>query len=260
LERIKAEPDLRLACQLRPDNDISVVPLVRADRPIYRQTMPPVDTDRDIVLLFCDFSNRAVLEREHMAHDVLFVFTRYAESACGAIRAVGGTISYVAHDSICAVFGLTGSLARASRQALAATIDIDQALQELNAGLDRRWGCEADIVVTVHAGHAALSHIGQGMETIIAAGKALEVAQGLREAAARAGKSFAISSAVFTAANTAPPAAGAIVLNHFDKETTLSAYLADVAPGDPTGETQRKKHWRRRLDDATDLITTIVQA
>src|SRR5216683_423796 len=187
LERIKAEPDLRLACQLRPDNDISVVPLVRADRPIYRQTMPPVDADRDIVLLFCDFSNRVALEREHMAHDVLFVFTRYAESACGAIRAVGGTISYVAHDSICAVFGLTGSLARASRQALAATIDIDQALQELNAGLDRRWGCKADIIVTVHAGHAALSHIGQGMETIVAAGKALEIAQGLREAAARAG-------------------------------------------------------------------------
>jgi hypothetical protein len=42
-----------------------------------RSDVPPVDADRDVVLLFCDFTNRVVLEREHMAYDVLFVFTRY---------------------------------------------------------------------------------------------------------------------------------------------------------------------------------------
>jgi adenylate cyclase len=205
LEHIKAEPNVRLACQLRPSNDISFTPLVRTDRPIYRQTIPAVDADREIVLLFCDFTNRSVLEREHMAHDVLFVLTRYAESACGAIRDAGGTISYVAHDSICAIFGLTGSLAHASRQALAAANEIDQALHELNAGLDQRWGCKANIAVSIHAGHAALSHIGQGTETIVAAGKALEISRELRKAAARTSKCFAISSAVLTAGTDRPP-------------------------------------------------------
>ena len=260
LEHIRADPDVRLACQLRPDNDISVVPLMRTDRPTYRQAIPPVDADRDVVLLFCDFTNRVELERDHMAHDVLFVFTRYAERACSAIRAAGGTISYVAPDSICALFGLTGSLARASRQALSATIDIDQALQELNTGLDQRWGCKANIVVSMHAGHAALSHIGQGMETIVAAGGALEIAQQLREMAARFGKAFAISSDVFSVAQASPPTGDAVVINHLGKEPALSAYLTDNAPGAPDGGAQRKKQWREKLGHASDLIKTIVQA
>jgi adenylate cyclase len=260
LEHIKAEPNVRLACQLRPSSDISFIPLVRTDRPIYRQTIPAVDADREIVLLFCDFTNRSVLEREHMAHDVLFVFTRYAESACGAIRDAGGTISYVAHDSICAIFGLTGSLAHASRQALAAANEIDQALHELNAGLDQRWGCKANIVVSIHAGHAALSHIGQGTETIVAAGKALEITHDLRKAAARTSKSFAISSAVLTAAQTAPPVEDAVLINHLGSEPALSAYLMDYVPAGWTGNTQQKRKWRKRLDHASELIKTIVQA
>jgi adenylate cyclase len=260
LEHIRAESDVRLACQLRPDNDISVVPLMRTDRPIYRQKILPVDADRDVVLLFCDFTNRVELEREHMAHDVLFVFTRYAESACDAIRAAGGTISYVAPDSICALFGLTGSLARASRQALAATIDIDQALQQLNAGLDQRWGCKANIVVSMHAGHAALSHIGQDTESMVAAGKALEIALELREMAARVGKAFAISSDVFSVAQASPPTGDTVVINSLGKGPALSAYLTDSAPGAPAGDVQRKKQWRERLGHASDLIKTIVQA
>ena len=36
LSRIGAAPDVRLACQLRPQGDISVVPLVRTARPVYR--------------------------------------------------------------------------------------------------------------------------------------------------------------------------------------------------------------------------------
>lgn len=260
LEHIKAEPNVRLACQLRPSNDISFIPLVRTDRPIYRQTIPAVDADREIVLLFCDFTNRSVLEREHMAHDVLFVFTRHAESACGAIRDAGGTISYVAHDSICAIFGLTGSLAHASRQALAAANEIDQALHELNAGLDQRWGCKANIVVSIHAGHAALSHIGRGTETIVAAGKALEITHELRKLAARTSKSFAISSAVLTAAQTAPPVEDAVLIDHLGREPALSAYLMDYVPAGWTGNTQQKRKWRKRLDHASELIKTIVQA
>jgi adenylate cyclase len=259
LEHIKAEPDVRLACQLRPDNDVSVVPLLRTDRPAYRPTIPAVDTDRDIVLLFCDFTNRVALEREHMAHDVLFVFTRYAESATAAIRAAGGTISYVAHDSICALFGLTGSLTRASRQALAAAIDIDDALQELNTGLDHRWGCKATIVVSMHAGHAALSHVGQGTETIVAAGKALETIQELRKLAAVRGKPFAISSAVFSAAQTPPPAESAVEIGDSGKQPGISVYFADNAPGAPAGGTRRKRQWQKSLGHASELIKTVVQ-
>jgi hypothetical protein len=115
-------------------------------------------------------------------------------------------------------------------------------------------------VVSMHAGHAALSHIGQGTETIVAAGKVLEIAQELREMAARIGKTFAISSDVFSAAQVTPPTGDAVVINSLGKEPALSAYLTDSASRNPAGDTQRKKQWREKLGQASDLIKTIVQA
>jgi hypothetical protein len=105
-----------------------------------------------------------------------------------------------------------------------------------------------------------LSHIGQGTETIVAAGKALEITHDLRKAAARAGKSFGISSSVLTPAQIAPPVEDAVLINHLGKEPALYAYLMDYVPAGWTGGTQRKRKWRERLSHASELIKTIVQA
>src|SRR5205085_1280045 len=161
LERIGADPDVRLACQLRPKGDIAVSPLVLSERPIYRAQPAALESERDAVLLFCDFSNSKALARDFMAHDVLFAFKRYAETACHAIRRAGGTICYVEHDSIFALFGLSGDLARAARAALAATADIERSLRDLNLRLGEEWGCRAEIAVSIHAGRVALATIGQ---------------------------------------------------------------------------------------------------
>ena len=89
-----------------------------AERPIYRAQPSALESERDVVLFYCDFANSRALARDHMAHDVLFAFKRYAESACRAIRSAGGTICYVDHDNIFALFGLSGDLDRACRSAL----------------------------------------------------------------------------------------------------------------------------------------------
>jgi class 3 adenylate cyclase len=145
------------------------------------------------------------LERDHLPHDVLFVFTRYAESACRAVHDAGGTVSYVGQDNICVIFGLHDSLSRACRQALAAAWHIGRALNDLNDGLDERWGCHANIVVSIHAGFAALSYIGQGVETVIAAGPAMQTVEALGAQARQANKAFAISKTVFDLAEYSHP-------------------------------------------------------
>ena len=206
LQRIMADPDVRLACQLRPTGDIAVSPLVLSERPVYRAQPPALESEREVVLLFCDFTNSKVLARDHMAHDVLFAFKRYAESACRAIRSAGGTICYVEHESIFAIFGLSGDLARACRSALSATAEIEQSLRELNERLGQEWGCRAEIAISIHAGRVALSKIGQSAELIIAAGDAVEVAAEIRRTANASGKFYAVSGTVFTAAKVDPPA------------------------------------------------------
>src|SRR6185312_3519283 len=86
LSRIDATPDVRLACQLRPQGDISVVPLVRTAQPIYRATAPQRGGEREVVVLFCDLRNRADLSTDHLPQDLLYVLTLYVEGVGNAIR------------------------------------------------------------------------------------------------------------------------------------------------------------------------------
>ena len=259
LERIKAEPDMRLACQLRPRQDISVVPLMRSDGPVYRQKVQPIEVDRNVVILLCEFCNRSGLERDHLAHDVLFVFTRYAERACRAVHAEGGTVSYVGHDGICAIFGLHVSLSRACRQALAAASHIGKALDDLNDGLDQRWGCHAHIVVSVHAGLAALSHIGEGVETVIAAGPAMEIAEALGAQARQVNKAFAISTIVFDLAKYRHPPKDAQTFGLTKGAETIQGYALDCIPDYVAGQ-RRDVLWRKTLGEASSVVRTIIES
>src|SRR6266508_1020442 len=228
LERIGAEPDMRLGCQLRPYGDISVSPLVLSERPVYRAKAPAIESERDVVLLFCDFSNSEVLARDYMAHDVLFAFKRYAESACHAIRRAGGTICYVDHDSIFALFGLSGDLNRACRSALTATTEIERSLREINDRLGEEWGCRAEIAVSIHAGRVALSKIGQTTDLIIAAGDAVDVAAEIRKTAMAGGKLYAVSGAVFAAAKVEPPPQDAVTVASGHDDGSVPVYFMDT--------------------------------
>jgi len=260
LERIRADPELRLACQLRPRDDISIIPLTRPDEPVNRQKVAPLEADRDVVILLCQFSNRSALECDHLAHDVLFVFTRYAESACSAVNDAGGTVSYVGHDNICAVFGLHGGIARASRQALAAAHEIGQALDNLNGGLDQKWGCKAKILVSIHVGFAALSYIGQGVETVIAAGPAMEIAEELGNQALHADKAFAISNAVFEAANLKITDTNALAFSLTKDAVMICGYALDAIPDNMAGSQRRNTRWRKSLVHASALVDTIIKS
>ena len=131
LERISAPPDVRLACQLRPQGDISVVPLVRTARPVYRHGAPQRGGEREVVVLFCDFRNRAELAHDHLPQDLLYLLTLYVEGVGNAIRASGGTLSYVEFDSICALFGHEGG-ANAAQGALRAAGAIEGVIADLN--------------------------------------------------------------------------------------------------------------------------------
>jgi adenylate cyclase len=259
LQRIRADPDLRLACQLRPRDDISIIPLTRPDQPVNRQKVAPLEADRDVVILLCQFSNRSVLECDHLAHDVLFVFTRYAESACSAVNDAGGTVSYVGHDNICAVFGLHDGIARASRQALTAAHEIGQALDNLNGGLDQKWGCKAKILVSIHAGFAALSYIGQGVETVIASGPAMEIAEELGNQALHADKAFAISNAVFEAANLKVTDGNALAFSLTKNAVMIGGYALDAIPDDMAGSQRRNTRWHKTLVHASALVKTIIK-
>jgi adenylate cyclase len=258
LERIKAPPDVRLACQLRPSERISVIPLVRTDRPVFRQSLPRPDLERDAVLVFCDFLNRAELARDHIAQDLLFVFVRSVEAVSMAIRAAGGTISYVDHDSVCALFGLAGTPESAARQALQAAAMIEQALRELNGRLGRQWVCKAKIAVSVHAGRAVIGEVGGDAGAMMAVGNALEVSMQLRSALAAKDKSFGVSLPVITASSLEVPSDGFEMIELKTESGSIAAYLSDSAPRMPQ-DSRAKAAWRMAVDRASGLAQDMMR-
>ena len=206
LDRIGAPPDVRLACQLRPQGDISVVPLVRTERPVYRAVAPKINTEREVVVMFCDFLNRAELASDQLPQDVLYVLTLYVEALGNAIRAARGTLSYIEIDHVCALFGVERSSARAAQHALQAGAAIERVIADINNRLGRQWNCKMNVAVSIHAGRAAVGEIGSSdPPTVMAVGEAVDVANELRKAAAAQGKQFAISEQAYTAAGLELP-------------------------------------------------------
>jgi adenylate cyclase len=205
LNRIGAAPDVRLACQLRPSGNLSVVPLVRTAAPIYRPPARERATERDIVLMFCDYLNRKQLAREQLPQDLLYLLTLYGDAVSEAIRAAGGTLATVGLDGICALFGLDHQSARAARLALQAAEAIERAISGLDERLGREGNRKLDVVVTIHAGRAVIGEIGShDAPAMMAVGEAVDAANELRKelnkAAAAHGRRFAISEPVTTAA------------------------------------------------------------
>jgi adenylate cyclase len=258
LERIKAPPDVRLACQLRPSERISVIPQVRTDRPVYRQSLPRPDLERDAVLVFCDFLNRAELARDHIAQDLLFVFVRSVEALSSAIRAAGGTISYVDHDSVCALFGLAGTSERAARQALRAAGMIEQALRELNGRLGRQWVCKAKIVVSIHIGRVVIGEVGGDAGAMMAVGNALEVAMQLRAALAAKNKSFGVSLPVISASRFEVPSDDFEMIELKTETGSIVAHLSDSAPRLPQ-DSRATAPWRTVIDRASCIAQDMMR-
>jgi adenylate cyclase len=230
LERIGAPPDVRLACQLRPEDDVAVVPLVQTERPIYRQNLPePVRMERDIVVLFCDYCNRADLAADHLPQDQLYVLTLYAEAISHAIRAAGGIVSYVEFDTICALFGIEGRTEICAQRALLAAGAIESVIADLNKRLDRKREDRIRVTVTVHAGRAAVGEIGSSdPPAMIALGEAMDLANELRKTAIARGRSFAVSEPVYTAAEIEPIFQERVTLPGTDGN--VPAFLSDTAP------------------------------
>ena len=253
LQRIGVPADIRLACQLRPRGDISVIPLVRPPHAVFRPVAPQPSAERDVVVMFSDLLNRTELARDHLPQDLLYVLTLYVELVVGTIRTAGGAISYVGHDRICALFGLERGIDQACRQALQAASDIDQALQRLNARLSRQWDCKARIAVSIHAGRGIVGEFGsREPPSPIVVGEAVDDAEELSKAAHAKGKLFAISQPVFTAARIEPaPAAKLIELRAPDGR--IAAYLSDTSP---QGAVSTRRDWREKLSSisVTDLF------
>jgi adenylate cyclase len=113
LDRVGAagDPSIRLACQLRPQSDISVIPIlppnVGLDFVRNRQRIN-VGEERYLVSMFVDMRGSTTLSEVRLPFDMVFLINRFVDAACRGISEAGGQLSNFVGDGILALFGLEG--------------------------------------------------------------------------------------------------------------------------------------------------------
>ena len=165
LERVSAAPLVRLACQLRPQGDVSVVPLLPANWPeaaLRRGEWPLPGEERFIVVLMVDMRNSSRLAETHLPFDAVFVVDRFVTAAGAAVQASGGRVSHFLGDGLMATFGLRCGARDACLQALQALVAIGRNVAALNRIVITATGEAIRFGIGLHCGSAVVGEIGHG--------------------------------------------------------------------------------------------------
>jgi adenylate cyclase len=246
LEKIRASSGTRLACQLRPRGNISIVPLVIAERAYVGFRATQYSDNRDLVVLLCNFHNSSAYSQKQIPQDTLYIQSTYLVEVCNVIQAMNGAIISVEPDSISALFGLHYGVKQAAKLALQAAGEIEKTMRDLNDSLAQAWPARIEFAVTVHAGRAMVREVGSATPPIvIAIGEAVEATNDLRKAVAQwapGGTPFTISEPVYTTAGVTPKMADKILLQVAALEGPLTVFQSTSVPVPPA---HARAHRRR---------------
>lgn len=173
LKRVKAAEGTRLACQLRPMNDISVIPLLPAKasprnsfaRPDYLHGQ-----EKNIVILFADLRAFTKFSEHKLPYDVVFVINQYFRHMGEAIEKSGGHLDKFIGDGVMALFGLDDNSDRiAALKALSAAKAMAKELDIMNQNLASDLDEPLKIGIGLHMGPVIVGEMGYGKATSITA-------------------------------------------------------------------------------------------
>ncbi|MBY5446022.1 adenylate/guanylate cyclase domain-containing protein [Rhizobium leguminosarum] len=200
LKRINAGPDVRLACQLRPNRDVAVAPLlvpaVEAALPANSQETSP-GREREIAVLFVDIRHFTTLTETRLPFDVVFLLNRYFAIIGKAVEQAGGRLDKFIGDGAMALFGLNTAPEEACRQALNAAAAIVAEVEKLAAELADELALPLRIAIGIHTGPAVVGTMGYGrVRSMTAIGDTVNVASRLESAAKEFEAAIVISEPV----------------------------------------------------------------
>ncbi|MBO6783768.1 MAG: adenylate/guanylate cyclase domain-containing protein [Alphaproteobacteria bacterium] len=165
LRRVGAAPDVRLACQTRPTEDLSVTPLLppnASPRDGFAKSAAMQGQEQEIAILFADIRGFTTFSEQKLPYDVVFLLNRYFRSMGEAIEKAGGRVDKFIGDGIMALFGIDGNPRDGARAGLNAAVTMSECLDELNQLLDADLPEPLRIGIGIHAGPAIVGEMGYG--------------------------------------------------------------------------------------------------
>jgi adenylate cyclase len=163
LTRIKAAPNVRLACQLYPSSDLAITPLVMAN-----QTMLSTlhsggvqGHEEYVVAMFVDMRGSTNLGERVLAYDVVFILNRFFTELSNALTATHGHYAQFAGDGLMALYGLDATRKQhACGDALAGAADMFRRIDKLNRQLQQEFNESIQMGIGIHGGDAIVGTMG----------------------------------------------------------------------------------------------------
>ncbi|MGF1477064.1 MAG: adenylate/guanylate cyclase domain-containing protein [Geminicoccaceae bacterium] len=183
LGRLGYPERVRLACQLYPRSDLSIVPIV-APPTALRDALGAVDpsqgVEREIAVLFADIRDFTRLAEGKLPYDVVYLLNQYSRQMGEQIEAAGGHLDKFIGDGVMALFGINDAPETAARSALTAAQGMGTSLEELNESLASDLNEPLRIGIGLHMGSSIVGEIGYGRaRQLTAIGDAVNVASRL---------------------------------------------------------------------------------
>jgi adenylate cyclase len=162
LKRVGAPPNVRLACQLRPQSDLRITLLLPATAALARL---PNDkylwgVEQQVTVLFCDLRGFTRLSANRLSYDTVFLLNQFLARMSEVIEDSGGYIDKFMGDGIMAIFGMDRTAAEGAQAAIAAARAMAGVLDALNQSLHEELPAPLDIAIGLNSGPAILGRIG----------------------------------------------------------------------------------------------------
>src|SRR4051794_38523659 len=186
LNRVGAtDPSIRLACQLRPERDLSFfqlfMPHLMSGNPQSSQAHR-IGQERYLVSMFVDMRGSTKLAENKLPFDTVFIVNRFLGAVSQAVIECGGQPNQFVGDGQLALFGLSTGPQTACVQALRAAAKIAANVDELNRFLSHDLREPIRFGIGIHAGEVIIGDIGYRDHIVFTAlGDAVNIAARLQD-------------------------------------------------------------------------------
>lgn len=182
---VGGNPAIRLACQLRPQTDVAVIPVLPANvgaEFVRNRNRVNIGQERYVVSMFVDMRGSTKLAEARLPFDVVFLINRFLEAASQAVIDAGGQPNQFVGDGLLALFGLDVDPATACRQAIRAAVLVASNVEYMNHEYASELREPIKFGIGIHGGEVIIGDIGfRGHTVFTALGDAVNVAARLQD-------------------------------------------------------------------------------
>ena len=178
---------MRLACQLRPETDIEINPLIKLvnhDKQNLRFSNQEnlSGIEKETVIMFCDLRGFTRLSDGKMPFDVVFILNKYFKLVTDAVEENKGRIDKFIGDGVMAIFDKDTTISKNCKNALKGAAMITTYLNDLNDELSTEDIEPLRLGIGIHSGNAIIGKMGYGeASTDTAIGDTVNVASRLEQ-------------------------------------------------------------------------------